>query len=291
MINQLRDLYPTLLLYNSNEPLNPHYKWFITENHEILGIHVDELSAKEISLLHAFLTPYDIQFPVLTKEEQTWTRIISESHHQDKLEHAYRFVYFSFNRNQITPIQFKSAICDLFGREIPILWESEFEGIIIEEKMMHEEITSYEQIIDVLMSDLYVKIKFFVGAFKDNLKDIQFTYKAFLYAAKIVINHSNKNVTTYTDAVPYILINQTDQDVRQSIQELILQEFHEDDETVKMIETFVACNLNISETAKVLHMHRNSLQYRLDRLYDKTGLDIRQFHHAMTAYLALLAKE
>ena len=64
-----------------------------------------------------------------------------------------------------------------------------------------------------------------------------------------------------------------------------------DEETLKMIETFVQCNSNISETAKVLHMHRNSLQYRLDRFFEKTGIDVRKFHHAMTVYLALLARK
>jgi DNA-binding PucR family transcriptional regulator len=60
---------------------------------------------------------------------------------------------------------------------------------------------------------------------------------------------------------------------------------------LKMLETFVQCNLNISETAKELYMHRNSLQYRLDRFLEKTGIDVRQFQHAMPVYLAMLARK
>ena len=37
------------------------------------------------------------------------------------------------------------------------------EGFIIEQQIIEEESISFEQIIDILMSDLYVKINFFVG--------------------------------------------------------------------------------------------------------------------------------
>ncbi|WP_232787093.1 helix-turn-helix domain-containing protein [Planococcus sp. MB-3u-03] len=37
-------------------------------------------------------------------------------------------------------------------------------------------------------------------------------------------------------------------------------------------------------------MHRNSLQYRLDRFHENTGIDVRKFEHAMAVYLAILIK-
>ncbi|MFM1651399.1 PucR family transcriptional regulator [Brevibacillus sp. B_LB10_24] len=47
-------------------------------------------------------------------------------------------------------------------------------------------------------------------------------------------------------------------------------------------------NLNISETARALYIHRNTLLYRLDRLKETTGLDPRQFSDALLLRLALL---
>lgn len=293
MIEQLRKVYTTLLIVeNTNESFNPNYKWFISDKQEIIGIHEDELTSKDLSLLQAFLTPYEVQYPQITSEEQRWLGLVGgeDLSNQKENNHPYRFVYFSINRQQINPRQFKSAICELFGREIPILWQGEFEGMIVEEKLIHEEITSYEQIIDVLMSDLFVKIKFLVGSFKNDLQDVQQYYHSLLNAAAIVFNYSNKNVMTYADAIPYLFVDQMAEEQSRYVSESILQEYLHDEETKRMIETFVSCHLNISETAKALHMHRNSLQYRLDRFNEKTGLDIRQFHHAMTAYLALLSK-
>lgn len=296
MINQLRKIYPSLRIYNEgNDNLNPHYKWFVTDKNKVIGIHEEELTPKDRSLLATFLSPYNMTFPALTDEELAWRKAIhltkSIPDNELKGEKTFRFVYFSINKNQITPILFKDAIGELFTKQVPILWENEYEGIIIEEQMPHEESTSYEQIIDVLMSDLYVKINFFVGPFKEDLEELNRHYQSVVNAAKTVFIHSNKKVVTYVDAVPYLLIDQTDPDLRRDIGNTILQEYINDEETLKMIEAFVQCNLNISETAKILHMHRNSLQYRLDRFLEKTGIDVRQFHHAMTVYLAFLARK
>mgnify|MGYP002508669288 CR=1 FL=1 len=45
--------------------------------------------------------------------------------------------------------------------------------------------------------------------------------------------------------------------------------------------------LNMSETARQLHLHRNTLVYRLEKLQKATGLDIRVFEDAMTFQIAL----
>ena len=47
-------------------------------------------------------------------------------------------------------------------------------------------------------------------------------------------------------------------------------------------EKFLENNLNVSETARKLYMHRNTLTYRLDKIERATGLDIRNFSDAIT---------
>ncbi|MDG0793790.1 helix-turn-helix domain-containing protein [Cohnella ginsengisoli] len=54
--------------------------------------------------------------------------------------------------------------------------------------------------------------------------------------------------------------------------------------------TFLAycrCNMNLSETARTLFIHRNSLNYRLDKLSELTGLDLSAFEHCLLLYVAL----
>ena len=48
------------------------------------------------------------------------------------------------------------------------------------------------------------------------------------------------------------------------------------------IDTFFRKDLNLSDTARQLYIHRNTLVYRLDKVYRHTGLDLRKFDDAVT---------
>ena len=54
------------------------------------------------------------------------------------------------------------------------------------------------------------------------------------------------------------------------------------------IQKFLENNLNISETARQLYVHRKTLGYRLERLEKAIGLDIRKFDDAMTFKIAMM---
>ena len=61
-----------------------------------------------------------------------------------------------------------------------------------------------------------------------------------------------------------------------------------DDETLTTIEKFFENNLNVSETARKLFVHRNTLVYRLEKIKKLTGLDIRDFDNAIVFKVALM---
>jgi sugar diacid utilization regulator len=61
-----------------------------------------------------------------------------------------------------------------------------------------------------------------------------------------------------------------------------------DAETLLTLERFFALDCNVSETAKKLYIHRNTLLYRLDKFKNETGFDVRTFDHAVLVRLALL---
>ena len=47
------------------------------------------------------------------------------------------------------------------------------------------------------------------------------------------------------------------------------------------------CHLNVSAAARKLFLHRNTLIYRLDKIEQLTGLDMRNFKHCILLYIAL----
>ncbi|UFJ43094.1 helix-turn-helix domain-containing protein [Brevibacillus humidisoli] len=59
----------------------------------------------------------------------------------------------------------------------------------------------------------------------------------------------------------------------------------------EMIETFCRHNLNTSEAARALFLHRNTLLYRLDKLAEVTKLDLRHFPDALLLLLAAMFRQ
>lgn len=63
-----------------------------------------------------------------------------------------------------------------------------------------------------------------------------------------------------------------------------------DDDTLDTINKFFENNLNVSETSRKLYVHRNTLVYRLEKIKKVTGLDLREFDHAIVFKVAMMVR-
>lgn len=63
-----------------------------------------------------------------------------------------------------------------------------------------------------------------------------------------------------------------------------------DEDTLDTINRFFENNLNVSETSRKLYVHRNTLVYRLEKIKKITGLDLREFDHAIVFKVAMMVK-
>lgn len=61
-----------------------------------------------------------------------------------------------------------------------------------------------------------------------------------------------------------------------------------DKEMLTTLETFFEMDCNVSETAKKLYIHSNTLLYRLDKIKHETGADVRSFGDAAIVKLTML---
>lgn len=291
MIKTLQAIFPScIFITDAKDIRTPEYQWFLTHDNDVIGIKQDELTEKDRALLNAFLTPYNTTFPTMTTAEQRWKSLFErESNNDPPLGSGhYRLVYFSYPVNGLEPIEFNEAIKAILPAPVSVLWENNHTGIIVEEG---DEGLSYEQIVDVLMSDLYIKIRFFVGPYLLNRGIAGNYYKQLLHDAPIAFAYDKHPVVSYLDALPYVMIEQSGPDFLRNLPELILKDAANEPELLTTMETFMQHHLNVSVTAKELFLHRNSLQYRIDKFLEKTGIDIREFQGAMTVKLALLIKK
>lgn len=63
-----------------------------------------------------------------------------------------------------------------------------------------------------------------------------------------------------------------------------------DESEVNFLKVYFSQNMSLSETAKALFVHKNTVQYRLNRITEITKLNPRIFHEAVLLYLAVKLK-
>ena len=61
-------------------------------------------------------------------------------------------------------------------------------------------------------------------------------------------------------------------------------------EECQLLEIYYTYNMSLKEVADALRIHKNTVQYRLDKITEKTGFNPRQVKESMRLYLALYLK-
>ena len=159
-----------------------------------------------------------------------------------------------------------------------------------------EEYEDMEQVakllMDVMNTEVLVKTRISYGTIVRELRELSKSYKEAkmgLDVGKIFYEH--RDIIAYNALGIGRLIYQLPVNLCQIyIQEIFGDDIPKelDDEMLMTINKFYHNNLNVSETARQMYVHRNTLVYRIERLKEATGLDIRTFDDALTLKIALM---
>ena len=146
-----------------------------------------------------------------------------------------------------------------------------------------------------LKSELYVKTVIGIGTVAEHLRELSDAYKEAQTAIDVgkvfdtersIINYESLGIGRLIYQLPTTLcdIYLTEVFKKNTIDAL-------DQETLFTINKFFENNLNVSETSRKLFVHRNTLVYRLEKIKKLTGLDLRQFDHAIVFKVALMVRK
>ena len=148
---------------------------------------------------------------------------------------------------------------------------------------------------DTLKNELFIKCVIGIGTVAEHLRSLADSYKEAQTAIdvgkvfdteKSIINYENLGIGRLIYQLPTTLCEIFLSEVfkKNSIDSL-------DQETLFTINKFFENNLNVSETSRKLFVHRNTLVYRLEKIKKLTGLDLRQFDHAIVFKVALMVRK
>ncbi len=150
-------------------------------------------------------------------------------------------------------------------------------------------------IADTLSSEFYTRVNVGIGTAVTGIKDLARSFKEAQMALEVgKVFDTDKNIVSYDNLgiarliyhLPTTLCDTFLHEVfkKGSIESL-------DHETLFTIQKFFENNLNVSETSRKLFVHRNTLVYRLEKIKKLTGLDLREFDHAIIFKIALMVKK
>ncbi|MBE6729621.1 MAG: PucR family transcriptional regulator [Ruminococcaceae bacterium] len=150
-------------------------------------------------------------------------------------------------------------------------------------------------IADTLTGEFYAHATIGVGTTVDNLKDLARSFKEAQAALEVgKVFDTDKTIVCYNSLGIARLIYQLPTTLCESfLREVFKRGSIEslDQETLFTIQKFFENNLNVSETSRKLFVHRNTLVYRLEKIKKITGLDLREFDHAIIFKIALMVNK
>ena len=150
-------------------------------------------------------------------------------------------------------------------------------------------------IVDTLNSEYRTHTTVGIGTVVVGVKDLARSFKEAQVALEVgKVFDTEKAIVSYNDLGIARLIYQ----LPTTLCDMFLREVFKkgsieslDQETLFTIQKFFENNLNVSETSRKLFVHRNTLVYRLEKIKKLTGLDLREFDHAIIFKVALMVKK
>ena len=148
---------------------------------------------------------------------------------------------------------------------------------------------------ETLKNELYIKTVIGIGTVAEHLRNLADSYKEAQTAIEVgKVFDTERSIMHYENLGIGRLIYQ----LPTTLCEIFLSEVFKknsidslDQETLFTINKFFENNLNVSETSRKLFVHRNTLVYRLEKIKKLTGLDLREFDHAIIFKVALMVRK
>lgn len=180
-----------------------------------------------------------------------------------------------------------------------VLSISETDIVFIKELSQgHEAEDLYQVAVSIeetINSELLVKTVIGIGTPARHLRELADRYKEAQIAIEVgKVFDTEKSIINYE----HLGIGRIIYQLPNTLCEMFLGEVFKknpieslDQETLYTINKFFENNLNVSETSRKLFVHRNTLVYRLEKIKKLTGLDLREFDHAIVFKVALMVKK
>lgn len=265
--DRIKSIFPTVV--HRSEDASGDYIWYQAHDGTVFGLPKMELSERERQLLEWSATPF-----VTTRDprQEKWQdRLLTDSY---RIAQPFRLLSLSLHYQEPESLEQFLEILHDFMPEAEIVVMTRHHVEIIEMNQLVD-LSEFEDVLRAVASDCYVEAHVI---YSERPLGVLGTLYQQHQTLRPFARLSTKAYPASQLLYHYLLENHETFAERLQLIEAVYTTL--DKTNIELLEALFAYSLNVSHTAKALFMHRNTLNYRLDRLYELTGYDARQFYDA-----------
>ena len=264
---RIKSIFPAAV--HRSEDASGDYDWFETQDGTTFGLPNTELSERERQLLDWWATP------ILTSvdaNQKKWQQRFQDD--TFRFDHSFRLLSLTLHGAETESLeQFTEVLHDFMPYATIVVMTRRHIEVVETDSFV--DLVEFEDVLRAIASDCYVEAHVVYSQRPaGDLATLYRQHQLLLPFAKL----STKAYPASQLLYHYLLQDQESFDERLRVTHPTIEAL--DPPTIELLEALFNHSLNVSHTAKALFMHRNTLNYRLDRLYEATGYDARQFFDA-----------
>ena len=232
---------------------------------------------------------YDfIPFTPLQAEQNSWSSYLSGKSGCPITPQPLRSMYVHIRKGTIERKDLQTALEAFFSEPIVLIMNTTNSYTCLS-KLPDNQFTmdEWNSLVHLLESDLYCSLQIGIGSIAISnetyptiyQQEYQWFHERFAESAKIVVTKEQLVIEKIMDSVPT--------DIHQHVKTLFDTPEFTISELLATIEELMKTNLNLTQTANNLHIHRNTLLYRIGKVHQHVGLDLRTFEGVLLAYMTL----
>ncbi|CAM3038272.1 helix-turn-helix domain-containing protein [Sporolactobacillus spathodeae] len=283
-IQKLKQLYPEMIV--QNRPFTPNKGSFYFQNDAYyFAISSNQLTDRERVLLHGLFQQERV--PACSEKSHGWYNylFLDKPLPDYMIQQQLRFTFFRLQSSieQHILTEWRRALASFFPSSAVFIYLSLNSGIIIEQDRMinAEELLA---IANTLESDFSVTCRFQIGLRYRTASHFREAYKeeSRMFDEQVFVG--SKVISVESRYFQWIQATIKDSAILAEINKAIRQ----DRLWRPIIQALWEAQGTISLAAKKLSLHRNTLQYRIDKFHEETGISLRRMDGLTLAYLATL---
>lgn len=189
----------------------------------------------------------------------------------------------------ITPLQEKDVLVDMDRHTVVLLKD-------VSEENDLEELTQFAQALqETLMGETAHQMTIGIGRSRHTMDELRESYMEARRAIEVGrIFKPAESIFVYSRLILERFLMELPQDISAYYHALLFNRKNQrlfNEEMLYTIDMFFKKDLNLSDTARQLYIHRNTLVYRLDKVQKQIGLDLRSFEDAVTFKILMELKK